>query len=256
MKKRILPLLLAMLLLTGCASLLERSYSSVEPYTDRYWDTDEEDTLRAESYQDLVNSLLMLIEQRADSGTIRYYIQNEENIYTLARNALQEVRTETIPGSYLIQQVTSICEEGEVFWALTYEFSYREGVEDPESLMTLSDTQSLVDLLRLAVREEHQRLTARLVYDTPRADVHTAVESLWQELYRDGLAQQAPPEENPASPAGDAQPPAEDVPEEELPAEEEDAPSEEPEIIYPPCPWKIRFYPNLDTAGIVEIALK
>ena len=72
MKKRILVLALAgCLLLSGCASLLERSYSVVEPYADRYWDASAEDTLRAESYQDLVNTLLLLVEQHADTGLLR-----------------------------------------------------------------------------------------------------------------------------------------------------------------------------------------
>ena len=37
-----LPLCLA---LCGCGMLLERSYSSVEPYANRYWDSGAEDTL-------------------------------------------------------------------------------------------------------------------------------------------------------------------------------------------------------------------
>ena len=61
-----LPLCLA---LCGCGMLLERSYSSVEPYANRYWDSGAEDTLRSETYQDLVNSLLLLVEERAEEGT-------------------------------------------------------------------------------------------------------------------------------------------------------------------------------------------
>ena len=61
------------LLLCGCGILLERSYSSVEPYANRYWDSGAEDTLRSETYQDLVNSLLLLVEERAEEGTIRCY---------------------------------------------------------------------------------------------------------------------------------------------------------------------------------------
>ena len=73
MKIRMLTAVLALCLpLSGCASLLERSYSVVEPYADRYWDASAEDTLRAENYQDLVNSLLLLVEQRAEEGVIRY----------------------------------------------------------------------------------------------------------------------------------------------------------------------------------------
>ena len=82
-----------LLLLCGCASLLERSYSSVEPYTDRYWDSGAEDTLKAESYQDLVNSLLMLIEQRSEEVVIRYYAPEGTNTY--ARPSVPNTRYRT-----------------------------------------------------------------------------------------------------------------------------------------------------------------
>ena len=103
MDKRILPILMALCLLcTGCASLLERSYSSVEPYTDRFWDSTAEDTLKAESYQDLVNSLLMLIEQRSEEGIIRYYGSEDENalveqIQELVNYAVEQAATGETP---------------------------------------------------------------------------------------------------------------------------------------------------------------
>ena len=87
-------LLLAVCLLGGCAALLERSYSAAEPYVDRYWDSGAEDTLRVENYQDLVNSLLMLVEQRAEEAVIRCYFGEDVNVYTTARNACGEVRRE------------------------------------------------------------------------------------------------------------------------------------------------------------------
>ena len=68
---QLLAVLSACLLLGGCVSLLERSYSVVEPYADRYWDSAAEDTLKAENYQDLVNSLLMQVEQRMSSKASR-----------------------------------------------------------------------------------------------------------------------------------------------------------------------------------------
>ena len=46
----------------------------------------------------------------------------------------------------------------------------------------------------------------------------------------------------------------EGMPEGENPDEE--IPPEVPPIEYPPCPWVIRFYPNQDTAKIVEVLLK
>ena len=65
----------------------------VEPYADRYWDSSAEDTLRVESYQDLVNSLLMLIEERAEEGVILCY--GEAGEYREAMAAREEVRRET-----------------------------------------------------------------------------------------------------------------------------------------------------------------
>ena len=47
MKKRILPLFLSICLLAGCASLLEREYSTVEPHSSKFWEREAAGTLRA-----------------------------------------------------------------------------------------------------------------------------------------------------------------------------------------------------------------
>ena len=286
MKKRILILALAgSLLLSGCTSLLERSYSVVEPYADRYWDASAEDTLRAESYQDLVNSLLMLIEERAEDGVIRHYTSGDA--YSLALQATQEVREETMLGSYLLEKITfayQMVEEG--VCTLSYTMIYREDAEDVDSLMVLSDSQSLVDLLRLAIREGHSKLTARFAYDMPREDVEAAVAAMWREVcLGSGETAQDPetgvqnPPEGPAGLSGEnaetadvssdpteaaLQEASDDEAAETQPVSGEgtdteavEAAGEEPgaeEI--PLCPWEIHYYPDLDAAELVEVRLK
>lgn len=270
-KKRILALLPALaLLLSGCASLLERSYTVVEPYTDRYWDTAAEDTLRAASYQDLVTSLLMLVEQRSEEGVIRYYGSSGIEPYMLALSARREVLEETVLGSYLLQDVTLSFSGEEDYSTLAFSFAYREGTESPENLMILSDTQSLMDLLRMAVREGHPMLTARFFEKIPRADVTDAVERLWQEMQADTPADTAQPPQDAAAESVTAP----DAPTEEIPAAPTDPPAppegegtapaagdgltETPPPAaapVPPCPWTIRFYPDRDAAEIVEILL-
>ena len=277
MKKRILPLLLALALaLTGCVSLLERSYTVVEPYTDRYWDSAAEDTLRAESYQDLVNSLLMLVEQRSEEGVIRYYGSSGIDTYMLALSARREVLQETVLGSYLLRDITLTFTDEEDHSSLTFALAYREEAEDPENLMVLSGTQSLVDLLRMSVREGHSMLTARFFEKTAREDVAAAVESLWQELQLEettaGTGETAQPPQNasgttetgetptdtPTAPTDPSSPPEGegDIP---LPAEgQTTAETPQPQMAGeagPPCPWTIRFYPDRVTAEIVEILL-
>ncbi len=234
MKNYLPVLLLTCLLLTGCGALLERSYSVVEPYADRYWDSAAEDTLRAENHQDLVNSLLMLVEERAEEGTIRCY--GAANSYLQAQSACREVSEETALGSYLLSSLTFDYANSAGYSALTCRMSYREDAEDPASLMTLSDSQSLVDLLRLAVREELEKQTARFPYNTPREEVTGAVERLWRELQEDA-----------------APPAAEPGPEGEAAVPEAAEPVMAPEI--PPCPWEIRFYPDAEATEIVEVLL-
>ena len=271
-------------LLGGCARLLERSYGITEPYADRYWDSSAEDTLRAETYQDLVNSLLLLVEQKAEEGVIRCYGEAEEYEQVLA--ARREVRQETMLGSYLLKELQLDHEKGSGYSTVTCRMTYREDAEDLGALMPISDSQSLVDLLRLAVREDYEKLAAHFTYEPSREDVAAAVESLWQEICRSEMEElaalsvdeevpeegapegeegvvpeesgeggaEAPPEEQ------EAAPPEEEAVDGEA-AEGEDGeavepPPEEPVIEYPPCPWSIRFYPNQETAEIVEVLLK
>lgn len=271
-------------LLGGCARLLERSYGITEPYADRYWDSSAEDTLRAETYQDLVNSLLLLVEQKAEEGVIRCYGEAEEYEQVLA--ARREVRQETMLGSYLLKELQLDHEKGSGYSTVTCQMTYREDAEDLGALMPISDSQSLVDLLRLAVREDYEKLAAHFTYEPSREDVAAAVESLWQEICRsemEDLAALSVDEEVPEEGApegeegvvpeesgeGGAEAPPEE--QEDMPPEEEavdgeaaegedgeavEPPPEEPVIEYPPCPWSIRFYPNQETAEIVEVLLK
>lgn len=286
MEKRILPLFLALCLVcTGCASLLERSYSSVEPYTDRYWDTTAEDTLKAESYQDLVNSLLMLVEQRSKEGVIRYYaLEEDESGYAQAVRAKHEVQKYTVLGSYLLSGMSIMYAENDGYCTLTYSMSYRPNAQDPSTLMSLTDSQSLMDLLRLALREGHDSITAQFISKTSREEVLNVVEQLWQEQYLEelrlsgALESETPPEDTPPTDpsadegdlpsAEDTEDPQDTETEEpegedgaspkdgETPPEPEEEPAPEPRIQFPPCPWVIRFYPDADFPDIVEIVLK
>ena len=176
-------------LLGGCARLLERSYGITEPYADRYWDSSAEDTLRAETYQDLVNSLLLLVEQKAEEGVIRCYGEAEEYEQVLA--ARREVRQETMLGSYLLKELQLDHEKGSGYSTVTCRMTYREDAEDLGALMPISDSQSLVDLLRLAVREDYEKLAAHFTYEPSREDVAAAVESLWQEICRSEMEELA-----------------------------------------------------------------
>ncbi len=74
MKKLCCALLAAATLaLCGCGSFLERTYSSSQPHSATYYESEDRSVLRAEGYQDLVNDILLLVGENAKEGTIWLY---------------------------------------------------------------------------------------------------------------------------------------------------------------------------------------
>ena len=74
--KRILALLLALLTLSGCSSMLNRSYRSVTPHVTHTSDPAAPETpeaLRAETYGELVNDVQYLVSTGEDTGVIHVY---------------------------------------------------------------------------------------------------------------------------------------------------------------------------------------
>ncbi len=256
---RVCAALLALCLLTGCAPLLEgRSYSAVEPYTDRYWDPAEQDIMRVETYQDLVNSLLLLLDQRAEEGVIRYY--GEEDPFTVANAARSEVCRETVMGAYLIDHMTFLMDWEEDYTAFTFTLVYRKDADSVDTLMAISDSQSLADLLRLALREELDRLTVSFPHETvSQEDIVQVVDSQWRELYLEYFTPEAEPLEGETAPLEETEAPsneAADDPSANEPVDPDPEESQEPPLPeVPPCPWRICFYPDVVYPGIVEIYL-
>ena len=76
---------LALCLLTGCAPLLERSYTVSEPHSSKLWESEAAGTLRAENHQDIVNDLLILIGQHTESAVLKTSVH--ENICVFEQHA-------------------------------------------------------------------------------------------------------------------------------------------------------------------------
>ena len=108
MKGSYLALLVALLLLTGCAPLLERTYSVSEPHSSKFWESEAAGTLRAENYQDIVNDLLILIGQHTESATLRLYeFGDEVTVTDILDRATLEVQQETPMGAYAVEYITT-----------------------------------------------------------------------------------------------------------------------------------------------------
>ena len=105
MKKRVLPFLLAALLcLTGCGSFLQREWYEVKDHSPNNYEGNGRDALQADTYQDLVNNILILVGNHTAEGTIwLYYAQEDLDAAVAMERACQEVEHETPVGSYAVE---------------------------------------------------------------------------------------------------------------------------------------------------------
>ena len=184
MKKRILVLLLAVVFtLTGC-SVLEREYSSVQPHSSSYYESEDRSVLRAESYQDLVNDLLLLVASQEESGTIWLY-PGEEALEPsdAAERACQEVKQETPMGSYAVDYMTyDVDETSHNYSQISLTISYRRTPEQIASIVHTTSVAALYDLLTATSAANGSELVMQVGYfDHQENQVQQVVEQVRQE---------------------------------------------------------------------------
>ena len=131
MRKKLIPLTLALCLtLAGCGNIvLERSYSVSAPHSEVYWENENADTLRADSYQDLVNALLLLLGEHSEEGTVRIY-GNDEEAASMAEQACREVQEETALGAYLLEYISYTDAQEHGYYEMRVRLGYRRTAEE------------------------------------------------------------------------------------------------------------------------------
>lgn len=166
MKKQFLALFTAAcLLLTGCSSLLSRKYSTVTEHSSKYWESESEDTLRAESYQDVVNDLLLLIGRHAEDASLRLYgFEDSGTVSSTLEKAATEVQQETPMGAYAVKYITSSNRAQRGYYEASIHVKYRRTAEQVQNVVNATSTSALQDLLDTALKEGKTELAVRIGY--------------------------------------------------------------------------------------------
>lgn len=162
---RIIAALLSLCLLTGCASLLEREYSTVEPHSSKFWESEAAGTLRAENYQDIVNDLLLAIGQHRESVTLRLYdFVDDLTVAETLEQAATELLQETPMGAYAVEYITSSRQSQRGYYEVSVQISYRRTAEQIQNVVNATSTEALYSLLEAALDEEQTELAVRIGY--------------------------------------------------------------------------------------------
>ena len=151
MKLKILAALLSVcLLLTGCSFLLEREYSTVEPHSSKFWESETAGTLRAENYQDVVNDLLLLITEHRESATLKVYNFDEElAVSEMLEKASMEVQQETPLGAYAVLYITSQTKVQRGFHEVQLQVGYRRTAEQIGRIGLVMDVTERSEIERI-----------------------------------------------------------------------------------------------------------
>ena len=166
MKIRMLALMLAAVVLTGCTSLLEREYSVASPHSSKFWESGATATLRAENRQDIVNDLLLLIGQHTEKATIRLYNYDDDLMVSdVLDRAIVEVRQDTAMGAYAVEFITATtAHKQRVYYEIEVQISYRRTAEQIQSVTNATSPEAIYSLLQDALDAGETELVVRVGY--------------------------------------------------------------------------------------------
>lgn len=165
MKKRITAVGLALCLafIPGCASMLERSYTSTAAHIDRPTTAEDPSVLRVENYRELVSAVLYLVSQGAEEGNIQLhdYAGSVENDLTAA---CVEVATQDPLGAYCVDYIKHEYTRVVSNYQATLNIQYRRSQEQVRSVVRVTGTGAIRTELREALTQFDPEVVLRVAY--------------------------------------------------------------------------------------------
>ena len=184
MKKQILlgALTLALLFpLSGCADLLERSYTSSAVHVDRPPSAEAPSVLRVENYRELVSAVLYLVSQGAEEGTIQLhdYTGSVENDLPAA---CLEVATQDPLGAYCVDYIKHEYTRVVSYYQANLDIHYRRSQEQVRSMVRVTGTGAIRTELQEALSRFAPEVVLRVAYFS---EDENSIDQLIRQAYYD-----------------------------------------------------------------------
>ena len=153
MKRTVISLLCALGLAVSCTgcSLLEREWYEVTGHSSGYYEG--RDALRADTYQDLVNDILVLVGNHSEEGVIwLYYAQEGLDADDAAERACREVEEDTPMGAYAVSYIQhTVDDSARNYSAITVTIAYQRTAQQLVDVVHATNLSALTDLLEEAL---------------------------------------------------------------------------------------------------------
>lgn len=181
MGKKMIGIGLAALLLlnTGCASMLNRDYSSVTAHSATPTAEGDSNTMRVENYQELVNALIYLVNQGEDSGSIRY-AGEEADFKKLMDEACLEVKQEDPLGAYAVDYIKYSVISIVGSYEADVQITYRRTREQVASIVDATGAAAIRSELSRALSTFSNEVVLRISYFE---EDETYIQQLVREAY-------------------------------------------------------------------------
>ena len=174
-------LLAALLSLSGCSAMLERSYQVVTDHPEHPATADDSGVLKAESYQDLVNDILYFVNQGVESGVIRM-IDYTRDVETDLNNACLEVARDAPIGAYAVDFIKYDYTPVVKYYEANITISYQRTQEQIRSIQNVTGTSAIRAELQEALLQFSSESVLHIAYFNEDEDY---IASLIQQAYYD-----------------------------------------------------------------------
>lgn len=164
MKLRVLSGLLGLcLLLSGCSSMLKRSYESVTAHVDKPVTAEDSSILRVENYQELVSAVLYLVSQGQEEGTIQLY-DYAADVESDLTAACLEVATEDPLGAYAVDYIKHECTRVVSYYQAAIDICYRRTADQIHSIVNVTGSSAIRSELQQALTSFSNEVVLRVAY--------------------------------------------------------------------------------------------
>lgn len=155
---------LTLLLTPGCSAMLNRDYVDVTTHNTTAPTTEGDPfTLRAESYQELVNVLIYFINQGVENGTVRLYMDSASVEDELEAACLEVVQEDAL-GAYAVEYIKYSVSPVITYSQADVQITYRRSKEQISSIVSVTGITAIRSELKSALTAFAPEQVLRISY--------------------------------------------------------------------------------------------